>query len=509
MSFMDALENRMNISVTENGSVGYSTTKNALLDFNYKVPSMRRMSDHDLNIEIDKLLNGVEDKEILFRYVFYLRDVRGGMGERRVFRAIIKRMAERDIEDVVHIIPLIAEYGRYDDLFVLKDTPFEEAMIHFIFMTLNSDVQRWYENKPITLLAKWLPSENASSQETKKLARYFRKRFELSPRVYRLLLSNLRDYLSVVEHRISKEEYSKIDYASVPSKANLRYAELFLKKDNKRRTDFLKSLEKGEAKVKSQALYPSDVVSYVRENCAVRGIWYDRAVNKHTEEARVLANGMWKGLKDFGKIGNTLVVVDVSSSMERKVSGKVEAIDVSLGLGMYFAERNTAPFKDKVVSFSSRPVLHNIISGNVVGSVNSMLKMDWGNDTNIEAVFDLMLKTAKDANCSQDEIPEILVISDMEFNYCGGRDYAHDFDRIAKKFEMAGYKLPRVTFWNVNSRTNTIPMKENENGVVLVSGFSPCSIRAVMSGELDPYKALLACFTVQRYDKVAEALKKV
>lgn len=509
MSFMDALENRMNVSVTENGSVGYSTTKNALLDFNYKVPSMRRMSDHDLNVEIDKLLKGVEDKEILFRYVFYLRDVRGGMGERRVFRAIIKRMAERNMEEVVSIIPLIAEYGRYDDLFVLKDTPFEEEMVNFIFITLHSDVLNTYKNRPITLLAKWMPSENASSQETKKLARYFRERLEMSPKVYRQLLSDLRDYLSVVEHRISKEEYYKIDYTSVPSKANLRYAELFLRKDSKRRNEFLKSLEKGETKVKSQTLYPSDVVSYVRENCAVRGAWYNRVINKHTEEARVLANGMWKGLKDFGKIGNTLVVVDVSGSMETKVSGKVEAIDVSLGLGMYFAERNTAPFKDKVVSFSSRPVLHDIISGNVIGSVNSMLKMEWGNDTNIEAVFDLVLKTAKDANCSQEEIPEILVISDMEFNYCGGRDYAHDFDRIAKKFEMAGYKLPRVTFWNVNSRTNTIPMKEDENGVVLVSGFSPSSIRAVMSGELDPYKALLACFTVQRYDKVAEAIKEV
>lgn len=505
---MDALENRMNVSVTENGSVGYSTTKNALLDFNYKVPSMRRMSDHDLNVEIDKLLKGVEDKEILFRYVFYLRDVRGGMGERRVFRAIIKRMAQRNMEEVVSIIPLIAEYGRYDDLFVLKDTPFEEDMVTFVFATLHSDVLNTYKSKPITLLAKWMPSENASSQETKKLARYFREKLEISPKAYRQLLSDLRDYLSVVEHRISWEEYSKIDYATVPSKANLRYAELFLRKDSKRRNEFLKSLEKGETKVKAQTLYPSDVVSYVRENCAVRGSWYDRAVNKRTEEARVLANGMWKGLKDFGKIGNTLVVVDVSGSMETKVSGKVEALDVSLGLGMYFAERNTAPFKDKVVSFSSRPELHNIISGNVVGSVNSMLKMDWGNDTNIKAVFDLVLKTAKDANCSQEEIPEILVISDMEFNYCGGRDYAHDFDRIAKKFEMAGYKLPRVTFWNVNSRTNTIPMKENENGVVLVSGFSPSSIRAVMSGELDPYKALLACFTVQRYDKVAEAIKE-
>ena len=174
MDFVNALKNELNTNVTENGLVGYKSANNILLDFNYKVPSMRRMDNNSLNKEIDRLLDGVEDKEVLFRYIFYLRDVRGGMGERRVFRAIIKRMAERHMKEVVSLIPLIAEYGRYDDLFVLKDTPYEEDMTYFVFMTLNSDIQRWYENKPITLLAKWMTSENASSKETKRLARYFR-----------------------------------------------------------------------------------------------------------------------------------------------------------------------------------------------------------------------------------------------------------------------------------------------------------------------------------------------
>ena len=181
MDFVNALKNELNTNVTENGLVGYKSTNNILLDFNYKVPSMRKMDNTTLNKEIDRLLDGVEDKEILFFFFFYLRDVRGGMGERRVFRAIIKRMAERRMKEVVSLIPLIAEYGRYDDLFVLKDTPYEEDMTYFVFMTLNSDIQRWYENKPITLLAKWMPSENASSKETKRLARYFREKFELPP----------------------------------------------------------------------------------------------------------------------------------------------------------------------------------------------------------------------------------------------------------------------------------------------------------------------------------------
>ena len=505
MDFVNALKNELNTNVTENGLVGYKSANNILLDFNYKVPSMRRMDNNSLNKEIDSLLDGVEDKEVLFRYIFYLRDVRGGMGERRVFRAIIKRMAERRMKEVVSLIPLIAEYGRYDDLFVLKDTPYEEDMTYFVFMTLNSDIQRWYENKPITLLAKWMPSENASSKETKRLARYFREKFELPPKVYRQLLSDLRGYLSVVEHRISKEEYSKINYESVPSKANLRYGDLFLKKDYKRRQEFLTSLEKGEAKVKSQTLYPSDVVSYARNKCVDR---YDNKKSNCLSEEN-LAKGMWEGLKDFGKIGNTLVVVDTSGSMESLVGGKVEALDVSLGLGMYFAERNTAPFKDIVVSFSESPEMHQLKSGDVVNNVSRMLNMDWGMNTNVKKVFDLVLDTAKKNNCSQEDIPEILIISDMEFNSCGGGKYLHDFDSISEKFEKAGYKLPRLTFWNVNSRSNTIPMRENNNGLVLVSGFSPSSIKAVMSGELDPYKALLACITVPRYDKVVDAIKRI
>ena len=505
MDFVNALKNELNTNVTENGLVGYKSANNILLDFNYKVPSMRRMDNNSLNKEIDSLLDGVEDREILFRYIFYLRDVRGGMGERRVFRAIIKRMAERHMKEVVQLIPLIAEYGRFDDLFVLKDTPYEKDMVDFVTIILASDAHRIHEGKPITLLAKWMPSENVSSKETKKLARFFRERFELSSKDYRMFLSDLRDYSNVVEHRISKEEYSKINYESVPSKANLRYGDLFLKKDYKRRREFLKSLEKGEAEVKSQTLYPSDVVSYARNKCVDR---YDNKKSNCLSE-ETLAKGMWEGLKDFGKIGNTLVVVDTSGSMESLVGGKVEALDVSLGLGMYFAERNTAPFKDMVVSFSERPEMCQLKSGDIVNNVCRMLDMDWGMNTNIKRVFDLVLDTAKKNKCSQDDIPEILIISDMEFDMCGGGEYLHDFDNISEKFKKAGYKLPRLTFWNVNSRSNTIPMRENDNGLVLVSGFSPSSIKAVMSGELDPYKALLACITVPRYDRVVDAIKRI
>ncbi len=177
--------------------------------------------------------------------------------------------------------------------------------------------------------------------------------------------------------------------------------------------------------------------------------------------------------------------------------------------GMYFAERNTAPFKDIVVSFSEYPEMYKLESGDVVNNVSRMLNMDWGMNTNVKKVFDLVLDTAKKNNCSQEDIPEILIISDMEFDRCGGGKYLHDFDNISEKFKEAGYKLPRLTFWNVNSRSNTIPMRENDNGIVLVSGFSPSSIKAVMSGELDPYKALLACITVPRYDMVVDAIKRI
>lgn len=488
MKFMNELQRQANVAITENGAKGYATTFNTLLDFNYKVPSLRKA---DVGTYVRGVINSVTDLETLYRYVFFLRDARGGMGERRIFREFIKQLALMEREELKMVIPLIPEYGRWDDLFVLKDTPYEAEMMEFIIAQLHNDVINSSQGKPISLLAKWMPSNNASCKETKELAKFFTNRCQWTAKQYRKLLSQLRYYLKVTESQISRGEFDKIDYASVPSYANLRYGNLFLNRDYDRRKAFLDSLNKGEVRVNASTLYPQDVIAKLE---------YQRNPEPLTE-------GLWKNLREFGDIKNTLVVVDVSGSMFFPISNNVQAVDASVGLGIYFAERNQGVFKDKVIAFSERPTFVDLSNCKTLFDKYRKVKMaDWGYNTDIERVFDLVLRTAKSSNCSQEDIPNILIVSDMEFDRCSSTDnYA--FKSIESKFKQAGYSLPKLTFWNLNSRSNAIPLIDNGMGVTLVSGYSPANINAVMSGKLDPYEALMDCIFVERYDEIANTIK--
>ena len=491
MNFMELLEKQTNVAITENGAIGYKTTFNPLLDFNFKVPSYRYLPTQSLEAEIKNLIANTTDFESFYRYLFFLRDVRGGMGERRIFRETLRLLALKGRQEVKALIPLVADYGRFDDLFSLKGTPFEEDMVDYIKSTYLSDLMSMSTGKKVTLLAKWLPSINASCKETRNLAKWFMGHFKESPKSYRQHLSSLRKYANVVENQISRGDFASIVYESVPSKANLRYADLFMKMDRERRCKFLEQVAKGEKKLKSSTLFPQDIISRVRQR----------------QMSATELQSLWSGLRDFGDIRNVLVVVDVSGSMYSPVDSNTVALDASVGLGAYFAERNTGAFKDKIVTFSEKPELVDLSAcDNIVDKYNYMCKANWGMSTNIEAVFDLVLETAKANKCSQEEIPSILIISDMEFNACS-RHREYDFETISQKFKDCGYSLPKLSFWNVAGRTNTIPVIQNELGVALISGYSPASIGAVMSAKFDPYQALLDCINVERYDKVAETIK--
>lgn len=487
MSFIEALEDLQNVTCTENGMQGKVTTKNALVDFNYKVPSLRKAEQDALEMEVTQLINTV-DTVTLFRYMFFLRDIRGGMGERRIFREIIRQLALKKSKELEKVLTLIPEYGRWDDLFIFVDTPIEDRVSDYLKDTLEKDFNALNDNS-LTLLGKWCPSVNASVRARKLAERIFGVGKEISFGAYRKALSSLRKRLKVVEAQISRQEWSEIKYESVPSKANIKYSDLFMREDKERRTEFLDSLSKGKVKVNSETLYPQDVIAYGRQ---------------HSFDA--LAEGMWKGLKDFGEISNVLVVSDVSGSMNIGIGGDVAAIDASIGLGLYFAERNTGVFKDKLVTFSAKPCIVDFGKLDTLKQKYTKAEgMNWGMNTDIEKVFKLVLNSAIKGKCKQEEIPTILILSDMEFDACVECD--NSFEGIAEEFERHGYKLPKVVFWNLNSRTNAIPLTRNDMGVILVSGYSPASIKAVMSGELDPYKALIACINDKRYDAIEMAIK--
>jgi hypothetical protein len=350
-----------------------------------------------------------------------------------------------------------------------------------------------------------MPSLNASSEKTKKYASIICKKMKDTPRSYRKFLSKMRKYIDVVECKMSAKEWNAIDYETVPSRANLIYNNAFLRNDEERRREYLGKLEKGEVKINAGTLYPHDIVhKYVNNGWGA----YVKSLDATLE-------GLWKALPDTVKgAENTIVVADGSGSMTCNVGGNtsVTALDVANALAIYFSERSSGEFKDKYITFSSRPQLVDFSNAKTLrDKIQIALRHDEVADTNIEAIFDLILRTAVKNNMSQEDMPKnILIISDMEFNSaCYSRPNEALFETIAKKYATLGYKLPRLIFWNVNSRTGTVPVKENDLGVALVSGFSVNIVNMVMSNKLDPYECLLDVLNTERYQPIEDAIKDI
>ena len=372
--------------------------------------------------------------------------------------------------------------------------------------------------KPCSLLAKWIPSINASSKKTRKIALDLAKDLKLTKATYRCILSSLRKYLNIIEDKMSNNKWDEIDYNQVPSKANILYQNAFMRHDEERRTKYLEDLKEGKegVKINSSASMPYDIVhSYLNGgNYCSYSCWRN---SDNIEEENTVLEEMWKALPEYITEKCMIPVVDISGSMTTNIGNKssVCAMDVSVAMGIYCAQHNKSKeYGNKFITFSAKPDFVNIGNGNLKDHINAVMKSDSaGLNTDIEAVFDLILKTAIANNLKQEELPEsILIISDMEFdmarrkwNY-GFEDNDLDQDTlmeiISNKYDDKGYEMPKLIFWNVNSRTDTIPITKNKNGLILVSGFSTSIFNMVCSNELDPFKALCNELDVPRYSVI-------
>lgn len=400
-------------------------------------------------------------------------------------------------------------------MWCLLDTDLKDDVISCIAEQLNEDAKNMNANKSISLISKWLPSTNASSKETKRLAKIIYTGLGMTERQYRKTLSALRKYLNVIEVKMSAKEWSEIDYNAVPSRANLIYNGAFLRNDEERRRAYLAALERGDKNVKinGSVNFPHDIVHRYMTSSG----WGSRGLKSEDTTLEQL----WKALPDFvNGQGNTICVADGSGSMTTTIGGtSVSALSVANALAIYFAEHSNGEFKDSYITFSSRPQLVDFSNAKTLrDKISIALRHNEVADTNIEAVFDLLLKTAVSKKLSQEEIPaNVLILSDMEFNSCAtcnGGGYRSMrktlFREIEQKWNNAGYTMPKCTFWNICSRTGTLPVNQHENfPVALVSGFSPAICKMVLSGKLDPFECLVEQLNSERYQIVENAVKEV
>ena len=521
MNFMDALnfnqnDTYNNISITENGAVGFKTTNSKILDFNYMITSMRNMDEKEIVKRFREAYN--ENPMLMMRFLFYVGDIKEGLGERRTFNICMKDLAKHGQQRMVNsLIQLFTtDMRRFDDIYNLIEIPgCKKAVGAFIKQQFYADLKNMKEGKPISLLAKWLKSPNTSSKESRHFAGMTREMLGINTREYQKKLAQMRKYIDVVERKMSSNNWQAIDYEAVPSKANLIYNNAFLKHDEERRRAYLEGLKKGEAKINASVLMPHEIVhKYSTHSYSCRLKVYDETLEQ-----------LWKNLPDLvNGDSTTLVVADGSGSMTSTIKGtKVSALEVANALAIYFAERARGAFKNTYITFSNTPQLvHFKSEWSLRDKLVEALKHNEVASTNIEAVFDLLLNTAIKYNMKQEDIPaNILILSDGEYNSmcCAGirgtgwnRSYvpvdANLFKHIEKKWNDAGYKMCRLIFWNLLSRTGTIPMKENENGVILVSGFSVNTLKMVMNNETDPYIALVHTVMAPRYDIVQSLIEQ-
>ena len=480
-SFLDSLKRETNYTLTENCGVAYKSTLDAVYDMFALGGAYRNRTEDDCILLFKKALE--ENEELALKCLFYLRDIRGGQGERRFFRVCFKWLAKEYPEIALRNLINVVNYGRYDDLYAVIGTKAEDEMFEIMKNQLEMDIESFVtgEKEGVSLLAKWLKSENASSKETKELAEKTRKAFHLSHREYRKILSKLRSRINIVEKLMSEGKWEEIQYAKLPSKAGLIYRNAFARRDAERYNEFINSKE---TKVNAGTLYPYDIVKKVTDK-----IYWCRLSLEDTE--REALNKYWQNQNDYleRKPCKIMCVVDTSGSMtSRYGNSTIKPIDVAISLGMYCGERIGEPFKNHFISFSSKPQLIEIEGVDFCDKVARIYAQNLCEDTNLKAVFDMLLKMYKNGAVKVEDMPEqLIVISDMQINYGSywedDEERATEMQKIRDEWENAGIKMPKLMYWNVNARTNVILDDAENPDITFVSGCSPVIFQSILAGK--------------------------
>ena len=485
MTFMTALESEMNVTETLNGAKAYKSTLNKCVDLFGKIAACR----NDVK-QAQKLFAHAyaENPETATRILFWARDIRGGQGEREVFRNLFKYLVEENGEIGAKLVSLVPLYGRWDDLLILENTSAWETVLNAIQNQLNLDRVSYKAGEAVSLLAKWMPSINASSKDTKRLGRKIAAHLGMTEREYRKVLSNLRTHINVVEKAMCSKEWSVIDYSKVPSRAAFMYRKAFAKQDATRYAEYLSAVEKGEAKINASTLYPYDIV----EQYLYKGARNDKTIDLQ-----------WEALPNYmeGKEFNGLVVADVSGSMYGR------PMAVSISLAMYIAERNTAEvWKNKFLTFSEKPELQSIVGSTIGKRIDNLSRAAWGMNTDLIAVFKTVLDAGVKNDVPAEEMPsKLIIVSDMQFDSCCRNNNRTNFEQIQKLYRKAGYEMPQLVFWNVNAIGGNVPIQSHDTGTCLVSGCSPSILKSVLTDSvLTPVDTMNETVYTERYDAVGE-----
>ena len=484
---LNYMKEESNLTLTENGAVTYESTMSDCLDLFATIGAIRNASEKEI---VDRFLKAfTEDRDLAMKILFFGRDVRGGLGERRVFRVIINWLADHEPAALRKNIARIPEYGRFDDLLALMGTACETDALELIKVQLKKDME---SEENVSLLGKWLPSVNATNPQTVRMGKHIARSLDMTDMQYRKVLSALRRKIRLLENYLREKDYT-FDYEKQPSRALFKYRGAFARNDADRYQQFLLNVQEGKAVLHTEGLMPYDVIMPCFEGWS--------AARKLTDSQRKTMDVTWNGLEDFGTDENALVVVDGSGSMY--CGGQPMPAAVALSLGIYFAEHNKGAFRNHFITFSESPQLVEIKGKDIAEKVRYCAEFNEVANTNLQAVFALILKTAVKYAVPQKEMPsKLYIVSDMEFDSCILDGDMTNLEYARTLFQNHGYVLPEIVFWNVASRNRQQPVTKNEAGVALVSGCTPRLFSMAAGGSLSPYAAMMEVVQSERYEPV-------
>ena len=472
MGFYTINEKMFNQAFTENGDQAFKSTGSACLDYFSLAGAMRFNLKHALTLFMKSYF---ENPLLTIKILFYIRDIRGGLGERCIFRSTFNALANMYPEVALQLLKYIPEYGRYDDLLVCLTTPLKEEVIEFIRKQLAEDLENKKNNRPISLLAKWLPSINTSSDESRKFAIILSKGLQMSKEEYRKMLSTLRKGI-IIENNLREKDYT-FEYNTIPGCAMFKYKESFIRNDKIRYENYLDEVNNGKTKMNTKNLYPYEII---------------RDLGKHQSKSALKSlDTMWKNFDRNEISSKTIVVRDGSGSMCD--FHLVSAIDVATSLAILFAEQLTGEFKNKFITFSSKPKIVEIKGETIYEKYNFINSFCDYTNTNIEKVYTLILNTYKHKEFKkEDALDRIVIISDMEFD-CLEDNSKSTFEYFKDEFSKLGFEIPELVFWNVRARNIHFPAL-NEYNVKLVGGSSPKIIDEIIKNKgMTAYDYMIEC----------------
>lgn len=486
MNFADAARRNGEFTRTENGAVALNTTGNKCLDFYATVGSLRNADENRITRLFADAFS--EDALVATRTAFYARDIRGGLGERTTFRTLIRYMANHHPQALRPNLDLIGVYGRYDDLYSLIGTPLEEDMWAAMKKQFEEDLQNLHEGNAVSLLAKWIKTADASSEKTRRLGILTAIKLGYPVYNFKRIVRALRRKIGIIESLMSSGRWDEIKYSEVPSRAMMIYRNAFEKHDATRYKDFIGKAVTGETKINASTLYPYDIIER---------IWNRHLFSLEVKDDDAL-EALWKQLPDYvGEGINALVIADTSGSMIGR------PLNTAVGLAVYFAERNKGAYHDMWMSFSSNPHIHLLKGETLAQKLKSIDMRDWQQNTNLKVAFELVLNIAVENKVPKEDMPKsLIVISDMEIDHCGNRDWTF-YEQMENRFKEEGYEIPNIVFWNVESRHDVFHADSKRRGVQLVSGQSASTFKNVIdSVGMTPIEAMLKTINSERYEAI-------